>query len=172
MRTQRIGSAPELNELFGGLWAVYSDDMAGAPGLRVAARFTEDSEGRKALTGLVLLGDPAITASSLRRIAVSTMENQASLSGAWVRNRKARQPTHADELRKLPPLHRDGVPPEEFAARVAEHYKVWARVTPHPAAAMSEEWGVKAPTMAGWIREARLRGLLPPARGRSKAARA
>jgi hypothetical protein len=53
--------------------------------------------------------------------------------------------------------------PEQISELVAQHYKTWARGVPHPAAAMAAEANAKLATVHTWIREARLRGYLPPA---------
>ena len=67
-------------------------------------------------------------------------------------------------LADLPPLRRSpDLSAEDFSHLVADHYRLWAEAVPNPAAAMAAEHGVKLPTMHGWIREARLRGLLPKA---------
>jgi hypothetical protein len=75
-----------------------------------------------------------------------------------------------DELAALPPLERGSLSALEFSEVVADHYKVWARYVPTPAAGMGKRWGVKSATVHSWIREARLRGLLPEAE-RGKRAR-
>ncbi|WP_147944555.1 hypothetical protein [Microbispora sp. CSR-4] len=149
----------ELAKLFpGGRWYAYLDGSAVA-GVDLAARFSEGSSGRLVMSGLVILGDQ-IGADQLRAVPVTALENSANLTRKDVR----------EELERLPPLKRTpGMEPEEFSRLVAEHYKVWARRVPHPAAAMAEEHGVKLATLHTWIREARLRGLLPPAkRGKAK----
>ena len=99
-------------------------------------------------------GDDAITTDRLKSVPVRALENSWNLT----KNVDARE-----EIRDLPKLERDGRTPEEFGQLVAEHYKAWAAIVPHPVAAMAADAGVKAPTVHGWVREARLRGFLPPA---------
>lgn len=146
-----------LNERIGPSWVGFTAPNSGVPGVAVFAQFGTNREGRKILTGLLLLSD-ALTAEQVRKVPVSALENSTNLTegGAYT--------TMRAELEKLPPLRRDDMTPEDFSQLVAEHFKVWARYVPHPAAAMAAEWDVKAPTVHTWIREARLRGQLPPAR--------
>lgn len=135
--------------------------VEGEPGLKV--RFGPDARsGRLIVTGL-LLDRPAVTAEMLRKIPIGRIEGDANL------NTDAALDAFAEERDALAPLERTPeMTPEAFSALVAEHYKVWARCVPHPAAAMAAHAGVKPPTMHTWIREARLRGLLP-LRSRGKA---
>lgn len=119
--------------------------------------YSESSSGRLVVSALLLVGD-AITAESLRAVRMVALENSANLS-----NRDARDAL--SDLRARGPLKRTGdMSPEQFSELVAEHYRVWSRFVPHPVAAMAKEAGVKAPTVHSWIRDARLRGLLPPGR--------
>jgi hypothetical protein len=150
-----------LSAAFGDGWIVW-DSGRGAPAAYVFAQAKANADGRGVLTGLVLVGD-GITAESLRQVPVSVIEKVlGEKSGSEERMRA--------DLAKLPPLERGDLSPSEFSQLVADHYKVWARRVPKPAAAMAQEWGVKSNTMHSWIRDARLRGLLPEA-GRGKRAR-
>lgn len=64
-----------------------------------------------------------------------------------------------------PPLTRpDGTDPEAFSQRVAEAYNAAIMSTSTPAKMLAEEAGVPVTTVHRWIREARQRGALPPAR--------
>lgn len=149
--------ARKLDEIVGPSWEGwhYGDSV---PGAAMFARFVKSESGRYVLAGLLLLGD-AITAEQLRKVPVTVLENSTNLST------EDAYATMHEELDRLAPLQRvASMSPEEFSRLVAEHFKVWARYVPHPAAAMAAEWKVKAPTVHTWIREARLRGLLPPAR--------
>lgn len=144
-----------LDEKIGPRW-VYWDLRNAAVGAEVMARYTKSDMGREVLSGIVLLSD-VITADMLRRVPVSFLEQGASLQRVETLLRK--------ELDSLPPLQRTpDQSPEDFSRLVAEHYKVWAMYSATPAASMAAESNVKAPTVHTWIREARLRGLLPPAR--------
>lgn len=140
-----------LTSVFGGMWRSWRSEKA--PFKRAAAKFTEGKDGRLVMSGLLVL-DEVITTDRLKSVPVRTLENSWNLT----RSVDARE-----EIRDLPKLERGGRPPEEFAQLVAEHYKAWAAIVPHPVAAMAADAGVKAPTVHGWVREARLRGFLPPA---------
>lgn len=145
-----------LAEAFGGDWTKWEGGPGGIPGAVMWAQVKPNADDRMVLTGLVLVGD-GITAESLRRIPVRVIEQASAEVAAGNRDRMRA------ELAKLPPLERGTLSAGEFSQLVADHYKVWARYTLKPAAGMSAEWGVKSATMHGWIREARLRGLLPEA---------
>jgi hypothetical protein len=139
-----------LHDLFGGdLWRSHP----GPSGTDLYARYTRTAAGRLVLSGLVLLGD-VVTTDVMRKVPVVELENSVNLSRDDV----------TKEVRQLPTLERTpGMSPEQISELVAQHYKTWARGVPHPAAAMAAEYGVKVPTIHAWIREARLRGYLPPA---------
>lgn len=123
-----------------------------------------DASGRLVITGLLVTGT-AITSDSLRRIPIKVIEarlNQDRASGI--------DPIRATA--HLSPLARaNGMSAEEFSGLVAEHYQIWAAATATPVAGLAAHWGLKSATAHSWVREARLRGLLPAAR-RTKAARA
>ncbi|MFC5946370.1 hypothetical protein, partial [Micromonospora harpali] len=143
-----------LKEWFGGdLWRVWHRDVT-IPGAELYARYTKNELGRFVLSGLVMLGE-AIPAEVLRKVPVAALENSINIS----------QDTVREEVDKLPPLRRTpGMDPVEFSRLVAEHFKTWTRPFPHPPAAMAADADTKVTTVHGWIREARLRGFLPPAR--------
>lgn len=125
------------------------------PGTALFLSYAEDESGRQILDGLLFLRD-GITAESLRKIPVAALERKHNVD---------KVSAQLDEvLSKLPPLARTpGMTPEDFSGLVASHYKAWARVAANPASIMAELAGVPSPTMHTWIREARLRGFLPPA---------
>jgi hypothetical protein len=154
-----------MAELFGqhlgGRWGFFSSGrfISGEP-VAGWAGFDEDESGRGVLVGLVIIGD-AITADLLRKVPVGNLENSFNLDDRDARERLD------EELKALPPLKRTPeMAPEDFSQLVADHFKVWAKAVPHPANAMAIAADVKPPTMHTWIREARLRGLLPPAKRR------
>lgn len=66
--------------------------------------------------------------------------------------------------RRMPLTRPDGSDPEGFARRVAEAYNAATITTASPAKVLAEEAGVPVTTVHRWIREARQRGALPPAR--------
>ncbi|MQY32586.1 hypothetical protein SRB17_05400 [Streptomyces sp. RB17] len=140
-----------LTSSFGGMWRSWVSEKA--PFKRAAAQFTEGKDGRLVMSGLLVLDD-AITTDRLKSVPVRALENSWNLT----KSEAARE-----EIRGLPKLERAGRTPEAFAQLVAEHYKAWAAIVPHPVAAMAADAGVKPPTVHGWVREARLRGFLPPA---------
>ncbi|MFF3912658.1 hypothetical protein ACFYZB_04105 [Streptomyces sp. NPDC001852] len=140
-----------LTSTFGGMWRSWVSEKA--PFKRAAAQFAEGKDGRLVMSGLLVL-DEAITTDRLKSVPVRALENSWNLT----KNEDARE-----EIRKLPKLERASRSPEEFAQLVAEHYKAWAAIVAHPVAAMAADANVKPPTVHGWVREARLRGFLPPA---------
>lgn len=107
-----------------------------------------DRHGRLILRGLHLDAD-AITGEDLRNLSIRELEARAELPDS--------PPPQAPLKRAL------GMPPEEFSALVAEHYLHHAARSANPVQLMVQSCGVSAPTVHGWVREARLRGLLPPA---------
>lgn len=128
---------------------------AGAPETMQLYGFREDENGRWVLAGLLLI-DNAITAEMLRAVPVSAVESGQNDQAAEAAR---------EELAKLTPLQdADRSDPETFSQLVAAHYKLWARAVPTPVASMAAAAGVKSATVHTWVREARLRGLLPPAR--------
>jgi hypothetical protein len=131
--------------------------------LDTAAVFAQvdNIEGHQRLTGLLILAeDEPITARDLRKISVEAIENALSLTA----HHEAEE-----ELKRRPPLRREsGEAPADFSRKVADYYSAWERIVPNPAAAMAKQYGVKSPTLHAWIREARLRGLLPPAKRRGR----
>lgn len=144
----------QLQKDFGGdEWDVYEEGVA-VPSVGLAAGFTKNENGRYVLSHVLLVGD-AVTTDTLRRVPVVALENSKNITHDTVR----------EEVDKLPPLKREpGMSAEDFSRLVAQHYLTWARAVPHPASAMSADAKTKLPTVHTWIREARLRGFLPPAR--------
>ncbi len=145
-----------MENLEGGLYTrAYTAEHSRTPGIGVGAVIREGRSGRHVVSALLLVGE-AITSDTLRRVPLAAMENAANLS---------REDVNRDALAALGPLSRDRADSaEDFSRLVAEHYKLWAVCVPNPAAAMAAEHKVKLATMHTWIRDARLRGLLPPAR--------
>lgn len=148
----------KLKKDFGGdEWDIYEVGVS-VPGAGLAAGFTKNESGRYVLSAVLLVGE-AVTTDTLRRVPVVALENSKNITHDTVR----------EEVDKLPPLQRTpDMSPEDFSRLVALHYMAWARGVPHPVAAMAADAGAKLPTVHTWVREARLRGFLPPAkRGKS-----
>lgn len=121
---------------------------------RVYVRW-EWNDGRAQVAGICVTGAP-IRASTLRSIPVGRLENipKAAVEGLG---------TPDKFLSGLAPLSRDkSDDPEDFAERVAWYYRVFAGLSSKPAKAIADHSGVPVTTVRGWIREARLRGKLPP----------
>lgn len=143
-----------LTAAFGGRWMAWEPGPAGPAGSTLWVQLTE-VDGRWQVTS-VLLSSDGVRADDLRRIPIAVIENAVNL--------KADQGEGVDP-ESLPPLVRSpGMRPEDWSRLVAAHYRAHARRDPNPGAAIAHRWGVNRQTVAAWIREARLRGFLPPAR--------
>jgi hypothetical protein len=140
-----------FEELLGGVDTAASVDL---PDVTARAAFRRTPAGRYVLAGL-LIGGEALTADMLRQVPVAKLEELVNFEGREV----------FDEIEALPPLKRADAPdPEDFSHLVAQHYRLWAKVVPNPATRMAVRAGVNVSTVHSWIREARLRGLLPAAK--------
>lgn len=80
------------------------------------------------------------------------------------RQKQERPSSGAAGHRREPLTRPDGTDPEGFSRRVAEAYVEAASATRAPATVLAEEAGVPVTTVHRWVREARQRGHLPPAR--------
>lgn len=120
-------------------------------GLKVDVQMGESPFGRREIIGLRLSGR-TIRADDLRKIQVGAIERAANVG--------------VDTRPDLEPLTRRSaeMSPEDFSALVAEYYREFCRHSRTPAAVMARQAGVPATTIHRWIREARLRGFLPPGR--------
>jgi hypothetical protein len=123
-------------------------------GTRLYVTWETGENGRSELTGLCVTGQP-ITGEMLRAVPVSRLTRLPAAQQV--------------DLSQITALHRSkNASPEEFAADVAWYYGVFGQLSPHPAKAIAEHSGVPVGTVRGWIREARMRGALPPGtRGRA-----
>lgn len=144
----------KLKRDFGGdLWRIWEVGVS-VPGAGMAAGYTKNEAGRYVLSAVMLVGE-AITSEILRKVPVAALENSINISASTVR----------EEVDKLPPLQRTSeMTAEEFSRLVARHYTTWTRGVPHPAGAMAADAGVTVGTVHNWLREARIRGFLPPAK--------
>lgn len=140
------------------LWDSLGEDWQAVDGihtdLRVYVRFDGESEGRPKISGLCL-GGGQITTDVLRAVPISRLENlPALLDDAQSRGQ------FLSEL--VPLVRRKGDDPEEFSSRVAMYYRIFAATSSKPAKEIADHSNVPVATVRGWIREARLRGKLPP----------
>ncbi|MET9099589.1 hypothetical protein [Streptomyces antibioticus] len=121
-------------------------------GVRIYAKWTYRDDGRAYLSGLHV-SDAPITADLLRAIPVGRLENIGTNVGK----------AFASLLDDLIPLRREkGEDPDAFAERVAGYYRMFSELSSKPAKMISVTSDVPLATVHGWIREARLRGKLPP----------
>lgn len=123
-------------------------------GARLYVTWAKRDDGRSELSGLCVQASP-VTSDLLRAIPVA---------------RLGRVPAaERFDVTELAPLRRrKDDAPEEFADRVAWYYRVFGQMTSHPAKAIADHSHVPVGTVRGWIREARMRGKLPPGtRGRA-----
>jgi len=115
-------------------------------GVTVTAGLSPDRYGRLVITSLSAHGGP-ITSYTLRRIPILQIETDA--------NRATEQVQFAGRV--------PGESPEEFMARFVDAYRALAAWHPHPVVELAKMAEAKVPTVHTWVREARLRGFLPPA---------
>lgn len=156
-RKSDTATAAHLAELFGGTWTRWNGGPAGIPDGALWTQHDTNSDGRPVMTGMLLF-DERITSHALRKIPVSALE------GALAGDDEQRQ----TEMAALPPLERGDLPMDEFAQIVAEHFKFWSRYSAKPSRDMAINSGVKENTVYSWVREARQRGLIPPAAQRGQ----
>lgn len=149
-----IELAAALSDLFGGTWTAWRNGTAGSPGARLWTQVLATADERLSMAGMLLLSD-RITSDGLRKIPVAALES--SLAQAHDDQRQA-------DLDALPPLERGSLTMDQFAPIVAAHFKAWSRYSSNPSKAMVKASGAKENTVYSWIREARLRGLLPVAK--------
>jgi hypothetical protein len=142
------GTHDEFWARLGQEWQAVDGIAPGVP--RVYVMWGTKADGRPMVSGICIAGE--VTTDVLRAIPVSRLEN---LRAALNEPRRSRF--------ELPPLVRGKEDdPDEFAGRVAFYYKVFAASTSRPAVEIAEHSKVPVGTVRGWIREARLRGKLPP----------
>lgn len=121
--------------------------VANYPDGELSVHLTPDRNGRKVVTGICLTNS-GITSADLRAIPLNRIENTFNAD-----------PLDAD----LPPLAREkGQDPDAFSELVARHYRRCATLSNRPAQMMADQAGIPARRVHFWVREARLRGKLPP----------
>lgn len=120
--------------------------------VRIYIQWEAGDSSRTRVLGLCI-GDGPITADMLRMIPISRLEG---LPGLPYMDRD-------QFVRELAPLVRHkGDDPEEFAERVAFYYSVFSVISSKPAVEIASRSNVPVATVRGWIREARMRGKIPP----------
>lgn len=115
----------------------------------------------------VVIQGHGISGPLLRSLPISRLEAQANLapgSGPIGLIWNDEQPDRVAPTQREPLCRPDGTDPAGFSRRVAEAYREAVPVTHRPAALLAEEAGVPVTTVHRWIREARVRGFLPPGR--------
>jgi hypothetical protein len=165
-------------------WFTFNLPPYGADGVHAHAR--RDDAGRWWITDLYVHGQ--VSAETLRGISIPRLEARLAqvtrdpdtaermsraddndLKIGKLRSRARDVADHERELRAQgiarAELRRpDGEDPEEFYRLVSRAYAEYAAETKAPAREMAEEAGVPVTTVHRWVREARRRGFLPPAR--------
>ena len=121
----------------------------GRAGLQVLAGAQETGPARGTIQVLVVVGE-RVRADDLRRIPMARLEQEL-----------LRAIPHEIDVADLPPLERRGKTPEDFARLFVQHYNAWSERDPHPVNRMAAEYGINRRTLHSWLRECRLRGLVP-----------
>lgn len=162
----------------------------GAGGIHARVR---NRGGRTVITELYVHGDD-ITSTTVRAIPIGRIEAMANTPGATVRSREDGRtlagplvalaaagrggdvpmselrervpdaPAENHRAEREPLARPDGSDPAEFSRRVARAYSDAVVKTSKPAKFLADEANVPVGTVHRWIREARQRGFLPPAR--------
>lgn len=159
-------------------------DQARHPGVVVHVEVVRD---RVTITGVRIMKPGGVTLDDLRSIPIPRLEaawnDPASREGKWARSkvRRAGQLARmgaagdelaarkADTMPKAPTSRRVKIPkerryPDTFYAQVAELYRALVANGERPAPAIAEANGVPVTTVHAWVKEARARGILAPAR--------
>lgn len=114
--------------------------------VRIIATGEADGDGPVKITHLDISGE-RITTESLRRLPISVIETAVR----WT--------TDQSDLETFDG-RRVGEDPVAFAERVARAYRAAASRSSRPNKVIAEQANVPVSTVRGWVREARLRGLL------------
>lgn len=143
-------SGDELWDRLGAEWQAIDGVREG---VKVYVRWQQEDGGSR-LSGLCVVGDE-ITTDVVRSIPVGRLANLPGLIAEGV--------SREQFLHELTPLaRRKDDDPDEFSNRVAWYYRVFAASSSRPAKDIADHSHVPVATVRGWIREARLRGKLPP----------
>ncbi|SDJ94175.1 hypothetical protein [Nonomuraea jiangxiensis] len=123
------------------------------PDVQVYVRW-QVRDGSYRLSGLCVIGED-VTTDVMRSIPVGRLANLPGLIATGMPREQF--------LRELAPLaRRKEEDPDEFSQRVAWYYRAFSALSPRPAKDIADHSHVPVATVRGWIREARLRGKLPP----------
>lgn len=173
-------------------WRLYDDGWVSLPpqwddGPALHVRLRPNENGRLVITEMLLGDASGITADVLRLIQPARIEATFNLfdgSDPWsdevnrrfrtpgpdddvtlgdLRNRTPLQPLRAGDL-DLSLERPDGTDPDRFYRKVGRAYSYYAGESRKPAALIAEQAGVPVTTVHRWIREARRRNFLPPAK--------
>lgn len=140
------------------------------PGVSVKAT---DLQGRVTVIGVQIERPGGVSVEDLRSVSIPAIEaslNDASMLGGLVRQRlrsgsPAPMPPSAPTKRQLRlSIPAGGRYPDEFYARVAMLYRALVANGVRPAPALADANEVPTSTVHRWIKEARARGALAPAR--------
>lgn len=128
-------------------------------GVEAKVQFRPKESGRRVVTGIVITGSPdsPITARMLHSLHLGQLEEEANAV-----------PPPPPPMAKP---DRGRMTPVEFSRCVADHWHYYASFSSKPGKHLAEVFGVPVPTAHNWIREARLRGMIPEATRRGRAAR-
>jgi hypothetical protein len=138
-------------------------------GLEVQVTFS-DEPGRSKITSLTVSAADGVTVNALRKLPLRAIERTRDRDWKSVQ-RTARKMVGFDALTELKELlarlpageHRRV--PGRFYELVASVYLAQINAGFRtPSVFMADATGTPLPTVQGWVRRARLRGLLPPAR--------
>lgn len=148
---------PEFGKTKDELWGRLGEEWQAVNGVRPDVQIYvrwQAEEGSSRLSGLCIIGED-ITTDVVRSIPVGRLANLPGLIAEGV--------SREQFLSELAPLiRRKDDDPDEFSNRVAWYYRVFAASSPRPAKDIADHSHVPVATVRGWIREARLRGKLPP----------
>lgn len=117
-------------------------------GIRIVASAELEADGSARVVHLEVSGR-RITTEALRRVPISVIE----ASARWTAD-----PGDLDNFEG----RRPGEDPIEFSRRVTKAYRAAASRSSRPNKLIAQQADVPVSTVRGWIREARLRGLLEP----------
>jgi hypothetical protein len=147
-------------------------------GVTLTVHMDTSREGQWCIQSIEVSHPDGVTGALLRKLPLAQIERQE-------RNLQAQKVAEMDEafrihnerdpvarlqrmLAKLPDASARRSMPDEFYELVADAYMLHVRnvtaALPTPSLIISKVTGTPLPTVQGWVRRARLRGYLPPAR--------